>query len=104
MFAGACALAAATSTAADWQPPELFAVLLALALGSDLLAVRYKAQRISGSFLALVLAMALLGPAPAVAIGVAAVLVDQLRAAQPAAAADHEPRDLRDVPAGRRAC
>jgi putative nucleotidyltransferase with HDIG domain len=83
VFAGACTLAALDSTAADWQPPELFAVLLALALGSDLLAVRYKAQRISGSFLALVLAMALLGPAPAVAIGVAAVLVDQLRAANP---------------------
>jgi putative nucleotidyltransferase with HDIG domain len=83
VFAGACALAAVESTAADWRPPELFAVLLALALGSDLLAVRYKAQRISGSFLALVLAMALLGPAPAVAIGVAAVLVDQLRAANP---------------------
>jgi putative nucleotidyltransferase with HDIG domain len=83
VFAGACALAAVTSTPSDWRPPELFAVLLALAVGSDLLAVRYKAQRISGSFLALVLAMALLGPAPAVAIGVAAVIVDQLRAANP---------------------
>jgi putative nucleotidyltransferase with HDIG domain len=79
----ACAIAAVESTAADWDPPELFAVLLALALGSDLLAVRHKAQRISGSFLALVLAMALLGPAPAVAIGVVSVLVDQLRARNP---------------------
>jgi putative nucleotidyltransferase with HDIG domain len=77
------AVAAADSSAADWQPPELFAVLLALALGSDLLAVRQHAQRISGSFLALVLAMALLGPAPACAIGVASVLVDQLRARNP---------------------
>jgi putative nucleotidyltransferase with HDIG domain len=79
----ACAAAAIDSEAADWRPPELFSVLLALALGSDLLAVRYKVQRISGSFLALVLAMALLGPAPAVAIGVATVLVDQLRARNP---------------------
>ena len=71
------------STAADWEPPELVAVLLALALGSDLLAVRHKVQRISGSFLALVLAMALLGPAPAVAIGIVSVLVDQLRARNP---------------------
>jgi putative nucleotidyltransferase with HDIG domain len=83
VLAGALAVAAIESTAADWRPPELFAVLLALALGSDLLAVRYKAQRISGSFLALVLAMALLGPAPAVCIGVAAVLVDQIRARNP---------------------
>jgi putative nucleotidyltransferase with HDIG domain len=72
-------VAAITSTAEDWQPPELFAVLLALAIGSDLLVVQHKAQRISGSFLAIVLAMALLGPAPAVTIGVLAVLVDQLR-------------------------
>ena len=79
----ACAVAAATSQAADWQPPELFAVLLALALGSDLLAIRHKVQRISGSFLAIVLAMALLGPAPAVAIGLVSVAVDQLRARNP---------------------
>jgi putative nucleotidyltransferase with HDIG domain len=79
----ACVVAALVSTAADWRPPELFAVLLALALGSDLLAVRHKVQRISGSFLALVLAMALLGPAPAVAIGILSVLVDQLRARNP---------------------
>ena len=79
----ACAVAALVSTAADWEPPELVAVLLALALGSDLLAVRHKVQRISGSFLALVLAMALLGPAPAVAIGIVSVLVDQLRARNP---------------------
>jgi len=79
----ACAAAALTSDAADWQPPELFAVLLALALGSDLLAVRHKVQRISGSFLAIVLAMALLGPAPAVAIGILSVIVDQVRARNP---------------------
>ena len=79
----ACVVAALVSTAADWEPPELFAVLLALALGSDLLAVRHKVQRISGSFLALVLAMALLGPAPAVTIGIVSVLVDQLRARNP---------------------
>ena len=83
VLALACVVAALVSTAADWKPPELFAVLLALALGSDLLAVRHKVQRISGSFLALVLAMALLGPAPAVAIGILSVLVDQLRARNP---------------------
>ena len=76
-------VAALSSSAADWQPLELFGVLLALALASDLLAVRHGAQRISGSFLALVLAMALLGPAPAATIGVLSVLVDQLRSHNP---------------------
>jgi putative nucleotidyltransferase with HDIG domain len=76
-------VAAVDSTAADWRPLELFGVLLALALTSDLLAVQHRAQRISGAFLALVLAMALLGPAPAAAIGVISVLVDQLRARNP---------------------
>src|SRR5688500_13226622 len=83
VFVLACIVAASVSTAADWEPPELVAVLLALAVGSDVLAVRHKAQRISGSFLALVLAMALLGPAPAVAIAVVSVIVDQLRSRNP---------------------
>ena len=46
---------------------------------SDLLALQHKAQRITGAFFALVLAMALCGPAPAVLIGVVSVLVDSLR-------------------------
>ncbi len=79
----ACVVAAITSTAADWEPIELFAVLLVLAVGSDFLALQHKVQRISGSFLAIVLAMALLGPAPAVVIAVLSVLVDQLRAKNP---------------------
>jgi putative nucleotidyltransferase with HDIG domain len=85
MLAVAVAVAAATSTAADWRPPGLVLVLLALAVVTDLFAVSHEGQRISGSFLALVLAMALLGPAPAVAIGVASVLADHARARNPAA-------------------
>src|SRR6476646_8982887 len=76
LLATALAIAAATSTAADWRPPGLVA---------DLLAVSHEGQRISGSFLALVLAMALLGPAPAVTIGVVSVLADQVRARNPPA-------------------
>jgi putative nucleotidyltransferase with HDIG domain len=76
-------LAAVDSTQADWEPLQLFAVLLVLAIGSDMLALRHKVQRISGSFLAIVLAMALLGAAPAVAIAVLSVLFDQLRARNP---------------------
>jgi putative nucleotidyltransferase with HDIG domain len=85
LLAAALAIAAATSTAADWRPPGLVLVLLALAVITDLFAVSHEGQRISGSFLALVLAMALLGPAPAVAIGVASVLADQVRARNPPA-------------------
>jgi putative nucleotidyltransferase with HDIG domain len=79
----ACVIAALVSTPDDWEPLGLFFVLLALAIGSDLLAVRHREQRISGSFLAIVLAMALLGPAPAAVIGVVSVLVDQVRARNP---------------------
>ena len=62
---GAVAVVAVlTSSADDWRPPGLVVILLALALVTDRFAVSHHGQRISGSFLALVLAMALLGPAP----------------------------------------
>jgi putative nucleotidyltransferase with HDIG domain len=85
LLACATAVAAATSTPGDWQPIGLVLLLLALALVTDLFAVSHEGQRISGSFLALVLAMALCGPAPAAAIGVASVLADQLRSRNPPA-------------------
>jgi putative nucleotidyltransferase with HDIG domain len=68
------------STAAQWRPPELVGLLAVLAWGSDFLTLETKRARISGSFLGLVLAMALLGPAPAVAIGLGCALVDALHA------------------------
>jgi putative nucleotidyltransferase with HDIG domain len=83
LLAVAIAVAAWTSTADDWQPAGLVLVLLALALGTDLFAVSHAGQRISGSFLSLVLAMSLLGPAPAAAIGIASVLADEVRARNP---------------------
>jgi putative nucleotidyltransferase with HDIG domain len=79
----AVAVAVLTSTQDDWDPIVLVLVLTALALGSDLFAVSHEGQRISGSFLALVLAMTLAGPAPAVAIGVGSVLVDHAIARNP---------------------
>jgi putative nucleotidyltransferase with HDIG domain len=79
----AVAVAVLTSTQDDWNPIVLVLVLTALALGSDLFAVSHEGQRISGSFLALVLAMTLAGPAPAVAIGVTSVLVDHAIARNP---------------------
>src|SRR5829696_9448984 len=78
MLVLAMLVAAATSEARDWAPIELVLLLLVLAIGSDVLTIEFRGIRISGSFLALVLAMALLGPAPAVAIGVLATLIDAL--------------------------
>jgi putative nucleotidyltransferase with HDIG domain len=72
----AVAVAAATSSAADWQPMALTGMLLVLAVGSELLTVEIRGMRISGSYVALVLAMALLGPAPAAAISAACALID----------------------------
>jgi putative nucleotidyltransferase with HDIG domain len=77
-------VAALTSTAEDWTPVGVVFVLLGLAVVTDLFAVEHEGQRISGSFLALVLAMTLLGPAPAATIGVVSVLVDHVRARNPA--------------------
>ena len=83
-------LAATTATAfvsrsSDWQPFEVFVILLVFAVVSDAFILTFREIRISGSFLAIVLAMALLGPAPAVVIGVSAVIADALRTRLPRA-------------------
>jgi putative nucleotidyltransferase with HDIG domain len=69
-------LAARTSRATDWEPLALSGLLAVLAIAGDLQTFRARRFRISASFPALVLAMALLGPAPAVAIGAACALAD----------------------------
>lgn len=74
------AAAVLLSTAEQWRPIELVGLLAVLAMGSDFLTLETKRARISGSFLGLVLAMALLGPAPAVAIGLGCAVVDALHA------------------------
>jgi putative nucleotidyltransferase with HDIG domain len=74
---GLAALAAVlTSTAADWEPTALVMLLFVLAVGSDMLTVEVRSVRVSGAFLAIVLAMALLGPASAAAIGAMSALID----------------------------
>ena len=79
----------------------LVGLIALLVLGSDFLVLDAKRFRIGGSFLGLVLAMALLGPAPAAALGLASALVDA-RAATCAARTCSTSSDLRDVPAARR--
>jgi putative nucleotidyltransferase with HDIG domain len=72
MLAGSIGVAAWSSRAQDWRPLLLVALLLGLALGGERLMVFIRGQQLSASFVALVLAMSLLGPAPAVALGIAA--------------------------------
>src|SRR4051812_2753505 len=75
----ALACAAYLSDESQWQPLKLVLLLALLVLGSDILVLDAKRFRIGGSFTGLVLAMALLGPAPAALLGLASALVDALR-------------------------
>jgi putative nucleotidyltransferase with HDIG domain len=79
LLAAALAAAALSSTAEQWRPHALVGLLTVLVLGSDFIVLDAKRFRIGGSFLGIVLTMGTLGPAPAVALGVAASAVDALR-------------------------
>ena len=78
VLAAAVVVAVLTSDAADWQPATLVVLLFSLAVISDVLTVDFRGVRVSGSFLAIVLAMVLLGPAPAAAMGASASLIDAI--------------------------
>src|SRR4051812_11265251 len=77
------AVIAAAALLSDWHQwnddRALLALLAVLVLGSDLLVLDAKRFRIGGSFTGLVLAMALLGPAPAAALGLASAVGGALR-------------------------
>jgi putative nucleotidyltransferase with HDIG domain len=79
-LAGAVLLAVFRAGAADWEL-GLLAMLLGFSVVSDLLAVDTAASRlkVSGSFLALVLAMVFLGGAPAALVGVVTICAGWLR-------------------------
>jgi putative nucleotidyltransferase with HDIG domain len=86
LIAGEAVLLAAALTAAvlgteasDWRPFDLFASLLVLAVAGQFLSVRTGSVRIGPAFISTALAMALLGPAPAAVIAVAAVLAWSLK-------------------------
>ena len=77
LLIGAAAIWRAPS--ADWDL-ALFAILLGFSVFSDLTAISTTSKvKISGSFLALVLAMVFLGGAPAAVIGVLTILTGWLR-------------------------
>jgi putative nucleotidyltransferase with HDIG domain len=81
-----CAGLLVIAAAAVWRAPEanwnlaLFAILLGFSVFSDLTAISTTSKvKISGSFLALVLAMVFLGGTPAALIGVMTILAGWLR-------------------------
>ena len=69
---------ALTSADSDWRPLGLVALLFGLAVISDSLAIPLRGFRLSGDFPAIVLAMALLGPAPAAAVGLTTAVIDAI--------------------------
>jgi putative nucleotidyltransferase with HDIG domain len=68
-----------TSRSADWRPVWTVALLAAMAVAADMFPVRLGHLMLSGSFIALVLAMVVLGPAPATAIAILTTIVTGLR-------------------------
>jgi putative nucleotidyltransferase with HDIG domain len=79
VLAGSVVGAALTSTASDWRPLWALALLGGLAIGADAFTIRVSHMQLSGTFIALVLAMVVLGPAPATAIGLLTLLVNAMR-------------------------
>jgi putative nucleotidyltransferase with HDIG domain len=80
LLACAVAVAVITSPSANWDLLTLV-LLLAFAIASDLMAASIRASKlkVSGSFLALVVAMVLLGGAPAALIGVLTIFAGWLK-------------------------
>jgi putative nucleotidyltransferase with HDIG domain len=77
---GAVAAAALMSDTGEWNAPLLIALLLCLAVASDAFAIiTDRGLNVSGSFLSIVLAMALVGPTGAVLVGTVSALVDAVR-------------------------
>jgi putative nucleotidyltransferase with HDIG domain len=80
LLVGALAAAVITARASEWQPLPLFGLLFALAVVGNQLVIRIRSQELTASFVALVLAMTLLGPAPAVLCALAATIALDVRA------------------------
>jgi putative nucleotidyltransferase with HDIG domain len=78
VLAAAAAGAGAVADIGTWDP-VLFFALLVLVLGADLIEIEIKKMSISGNFLGLVVAMALLGPAQAAVLGLVGTLFWALR-------------------------
>jgi putative nucleotidyltransferase with HDIG domain len=75
-----------SSRASDWANVKLVVLLAALAVLSNAMAMDAKHMRLSGAFISIVLAMALLGPAPAVVVALLLMLEDTIRRRPPVVA------------------
>ncbi len=75
LLLGAVTAAAMLSTAEDWQPIGLVLLLLSLALIGQRLSATIGSGQLTAAHVALTLAMVLLGPSPAVAFGIAAMIL-----------------------------
>jgi putative nucleotidyltransferase with HDIG domain len=85
LLVGSVGAAAWLSRTEEWRPLALVGLLLALAIAGHWLSVTIRIGRLNASLVALVLTMSLLGPAPAVAFGIAAmILTSRLRRLPPA--------------------
>jgi hypothetical protein len=85
LLAGTAAAAALTSNAGEWEPIPLVLLLLLLTLVGDWLSIDTPGGQLSCSLVAIVLAMSLLGPVPAAALGVSTIiLTSAVRRLEPA--------------------
>jgi signal transduction histidine kinase len=71
-------LAALTSERTDWQPLSLVVALGVTMMVADVMAVAARRVRVSAGLMVQVVAMALLGPAPAAAMGIVSLVPDTL--------------------------
>jgi HD-GYP domain-containing protein (c-di-GMP phosphodiesterase class II) len=76
LFAGTLAAAVWLSQADEWRPLSLVALLLVLTLVGDWLSIETPGGELSCALVAIVLLMALLGPAPAMAFSVAGTILN----------------------------
>jgi HD-GYP domain-containing protein (c-di-GMP phosphodiesterase class II) len=79
MLAGALFAAAWFSTADEWQPAALVALVLVIGLLSETLTIVTSDGTLNPSLVAFVLAMGLLGPGPAMACGIAVAVAGSIR-------------------------
>ncbi len=79
LLAAALAAAAISSRAEQWQPIALLPLLVALAIVGDWMVVVIRGQRLTSAFVAQMLAISLLGPAPAVALGLIVITINSAR-------------------------
>ncbi len=79
LLGAAIAAAALSSRSEDWHPAGLVVLIAALIAIGQRLTVTIRNQQLTAGFIACVLAMTLLGPAPAVALGLAILGGDAVR-------------------------